>query len=281
METLSRLRDLARSVPILRILGGTALGFSRHRAGHMAASLSFQTLVSMVPVLLFLVGMMRRLIPGESEQDLYAFMSGYLVPEVATRVTDEISYIVRSFNFAAMGWIGAVGTFLATFMLVLNLKACLNALGFKSSRSGFFRRIGWVTLVVMILPPLSWFIVSESRVFFSLPSFLTILRPYVSTMGVLFLVYRFLPDRGPSTASSLIAASVVSLFLEFMKLGLSYYVKQFSGLYELIYGTLMFLPLALAWLYLSWCLMLLGANMAWCIDEVTGRRKPTHLPLPA
>lgn len=280
MEAFRRLGAHLVSIGIVRILVDTLRRFRRSRAGSMAASLSFQTLVSIVPVLLFLVGILRRFLPGDPEEGLYQFMNEYLVPEVATRVVDELLYIIENFNFAAMGWIGAVGTFLATFMLVLNLKARLNDLGFRSSRSGFFKRIGWVTLVVLLLPPLSWLVLSEGRVLLNLPSILALLRPYGLTVGLLFLIYKLLPDRGPSLASSLIASCVVGLFLEMEKLGLAIYVKQFSGFYELIYGTLMFLPLVLAWLYLSWLLILLGAILALTIDEVTGRRRPTRLPPP-
>lgn len=278
MEALKRLVAWLTGLGVVRVLLGTLQRFKRLRAPHMASSLSFQTLVSTVPVLLFLVGILKRFLPGDPEPGLYDFMNEYLVPEVAARVTDELLYIIENFNFAALGWIGAVGTFLATFMLVLNLKACLNDLGFKSSRSGFFKRIGWVTLVVLLLPPLSWLLVSESRVFFQLPSVLAVLRPYLSTVGVLFLVYKFLPDRGPSTAASLISSALVGLMLELEKIGLALYVKQFQGFYELIYGTLMFLPLLLAWLYLSWVLVFLGATLAWNVDEVTGRRRPTRVP---
>jgi membrane protein len=107
---------------------------------------------------------------------------------------------------------------------------------------------------------------------------MTMLRPYLSTAAVIFLAYRFLPDRGPSTASSLLSAALVALALEMEKVGLAHYIKQFQGFYEVVYGTLMFIPLMLAWLYLSWCLLLLGATLAATIDDVLGRRKPTILP---
>jgi membrane protein len=278
MEPFDRLGRLVLSFSPLQVLVRTFQRFNRLRAGQMASSLSFQTIVSIVPALIFLVGILRRFLPGGSEQDLHDFMNSYLVPEVALRVTDEILFLIGNINFAALGWIGAIGTFFTTFMLVLNLKGCLNNLGFKSSRSGFFKRLGWVALVVVLLPPLSWLVLNEGRVFISLPSFLTVLRPYVSTVAVIFLIYKLLPDRGPSTAASLIAASMVGLLLELEKLGLALYVKQFQGVYELIYGTLMFLPLMMAWLYLSWVLILMGATMAWSIDEVTGRRRETAVP---
>jgi membrane protein len=135
-----------------------------------------------------------------------------------------------------------------------------------------------VTLVVALIPPLGYLIAAEGRVYVSLPTFMTLLRPYVSTVGVIFLAYRLLPDRGPTTQASLLSASLIGILLELEKLGLAYYIKQVHGVYELIYGTLMFLPLLLAWLYLSWCLLLLGASLAASIDDVTGRRKPTALP---
>ncbi len=280
MRALAPLVRRLIALPLVRILAGAFKRFHVCRAGHMASSLSFQTLASIVPVLLFIVGILRSLLPGEPGRDLHSFMSSYLVPEVAIHVTDMLLEVIENFNFAALGWIGGIGTFLATYMLVLNLKSCLNDLGFKSSRSGFFKRLGWVTLVVVLIPPLGWLIAAEGRVYVSLPSFMAVLRPYVSTVGVIFLAYRLLPDRGPTTQASLLSASLIGLLLELEKVGLAYYIKQVQGVYELIYGTLMFLPLMLAWLYLSWCLLLFGATLAAAIDETTGRRKPTALPPP-
>jgi membrane protein len=278
MRALAPLARRCAAIKPVRIVVQTFKMFHDTRAGHMASSLSFQTLVSTVPVLLFMVGILKRFLPGDPGRDLHAFMSTYLVPEVAMHVTDTLMDLIEGFNFAALGWIGAVGTFLATYMLILNLKSCLNDLGFKSSRSGFFKRLGWVTLVVVLVPPLGWLIASESRFLVDLPSFMTMLRPYLSTAAVIFLAYRFLPDRGPSSASSMLSAALVALLLEMEKVGLAYYIKQFKGIYEVVYGTLMFIPLMLAWLYLSWCLLLLGAALAASIDDVLGRRKPTILP---
>lgn len=278
MRALAPLARAFLALAPVRIVVGAFRRFHLSRAVHMAASMSFQTLVSIVPALLFVVGILRSLLPGEPGRDLHGFMSTYLVPDVAIHVTDVLIEFIENFNFAALGWIGGIGTFLATYMLVLNLKSCLNDLGFKSSRSGFFKRLGWVTLVVVLIPPLGWLIAAEGRVFVSLPSFMAVLRPYVSTVGVIFLAYRLLPDRGPTTQASLLSAALVGLLLELEKVGLAYYIKQVHGVYELIYGTLMFLPLLLAWLYLSWCLLLFGASLAASIDEVTGRRKPTALP---
>jgi membrane protein len=130
------------------------------------------------------------------------------------------------------------------------------------------------------VPPLAWLVASEGRVFFRLPSFMSVMRPYLSTAGVLFLVYKLLPDRGPSFRASLLSAALVGVLLELEKLGLAYYVKQFQGVYEVIYGTLMFLPMLLAWLYLSWCLVLFGATLAAAADEATGHRKHTLVPPP-
>jgi len=246
----------------------------------MASSLSFQTMVSVVPVLLFLIGILEHFIPLEPEKQLETFLSVYLLPEMAENVTDEILRIILGVNFAALGWIGAVGIFLATFMLVHNLKNNLDELGFRSSQSGFLRRMGWVTLVVLFIPPLSWLVVSEGRLFFSLPSILTLLRPFVSTLAVLFLAYRFLPDRGPTTAAALLSAALVALLLELEKIGLAFYVKRFEGVYEVVWGTLTFVPLVLAWLYVSWCVLLFGAALAWAFDDVLGRRQPTRIPQP-
>ena len=278
MRPLARIHSFITGLVPVRIALESVRRFHKSRAAHMASSLSFQTLVSTVPVLLFLVGILRWFIPGDPARQIHDFMHDYLVPEVAAQVTDFLLDLIENVNFAALGWIGAVGTFLATYMLILNLKGCLNDLGFRSRRSGVFKRLGWVTIVVILVVPLTWLIAIEGRVFYQLPSFMAVARPYVTTVGVLFLVYKLLPDRGPSTRASLLSASLIGLLLELEKIGLAYYVRQVEGVYEVIYGTLMFLPLLLGWLYLSWSLLLFGGTLALAADEVTGRRQHTVIP---
>jgi membrane protein len=263
---------------LVRIVGSAARAFSGNNGPQLASSLSFQTLLSTVPALLFVVGILRYVLPGDSEKRLLDMMGGALVPSVARRVTDELMRMVDNFTIAALGWIGAVATVAAAFMLVLNLKSALDAMGFRSSRTGTLKRLGWVALVVILLPPLLWFVVTQGWGFLQLPGFLKVLRPFLSTTLVIFLVYRFLPDRGPTTASALASASMVALVLEIEKLGMTFYARQFSTTWEVIYGTLGFLPILLVSLYVTWSILLIGAGVAWAIDDVLDRRRTTELP---
>ncbi len=262
----------------LGVVRAAAVLYMERRAGHMAASLSFQTLVAFVPVSLFSVSLLRHLLPEDADAAVEEFLSTYLAPEIAERVTAGTIEIVRSANLAALGWVGALGMYLAGFLIIRNLKYCLNDLGFRSSKSRFWKRMGWVALVAFLVPLVGVIVAREAWVFARLPSVLSTLRPYVSTVMVVFLVYRFLPDRGPSTPSSLIASSIVGLLLEVEKIRVSYFLSPNKEVYAAIYGTLFFLPVLLGWLFLSWSLVLVGAGLAGALDDAKGLRGESRPP---
>ena len=53
---------------------------------------------------------------------------------------------------------------------------------------------------------------------------------------------------------------------------------RFRNVRRTLLRWLVFLPLLMAWLYLSWCCILFGAALAGAADDVTGHRKPTVIP---
>ncbi len=73
---------------------------------------------------------------------------------------------------------------------------------------------------------------------------------------------KLLPRTNVSWASALIGALVTALMLEGLKFGFVRFAAQIVQGYGGVYGPLGLVPLVLVWIYSSWVLVLLGAEIA-------------------
>jgi membrane protein len=81
---------------------------------------------------------------------------------------------------------------------------------------------------------------------------------FAETLAFLFL-YAAVPNRRVPIRHAALGALLAAIAFEIAKRGFTWYVKSFPT-YEAIYGALAALPLFLVWLYLSWTIILVGAE---------------------
>jgi membrane protein len=85
--------------------------------------------------------------------------------------------------------------------------------------------------------------------------------PYVIIILTLTLLYRFVPNTTVSLRSAAVGGIVAGLSWQAAHWG--YFHFQFGVVRNnAIYGALAFLPFLLAWIYLSWTIVLLGLELA-------------------
>ena len=87
------------------------------------------------------------------------------------------------------------------------------------------------------------------------------LIPYAFNVLALLVVYTVMPNRRPDFRSLLIAAVAAGVVWQFVQI--AYVQLQFGvARANLIYGALAQLPVTLLWLYVSWTIILAGAELA-------------------
>jgi membrane protein len=88
---------------------------------------------------------------------------------------------------------------------------------------------------------------------------------------VIFVIYKFIPEKKIYTKAALIAASIIALLWEIFKRGFAYYVAHFSVIGvvfdQLIKGTLTSIIFFLLWITFSLILLLFGAELANVLNE--------------
>lgn len=108
---------------------------------------------------------------------------------------------------------------------------------------------------------------------------------YLSTVmistAIFLLIYMVVPNTRVKVGPALVGALAAAIAWEAGKWGFTQYLRFTSG-YARLYGSIALIPLFLIWVYLTWCVVLMGLNIAYYLQH--GRyqtvAQPTEVPAP-
>lgn len=238
----------------------------------LAASLTFTTVLSIVPLLAVVLSLFTAFPLFKQFSDaLQAFLSNSLMPP---SVSDNIMSYLNEFAAQASKLTAIGGGFLVltVVFLIMSVESALNIIW----RVGRQRRVTHRLLVywaVITLGPVltgaslyaTAFLARESLGLLAhMPVLLEIaLKLLPLLIGALAFAALFIvvPNTRVNRGDALVGGLISALILEAMKFGFAYYVAQFST-YTMIYGAFAALPVFLIWIYLCWLGILLGALTA-------------------
>jgi len=96
-------------------------------------------------------------------------------------------------------------------------------------------------------------------------SWLLGMMPFISTCLALALIYVLVPNCRVPFRHAVLSAAFAAMLFEIAKAGFAWYVAA-GPVYTTIYGALATIPLFLVWIYLSWAIVLLGAEVNYCLS---------------
>ncbi len=265
---------------IRRIISQMVRGFTEDRLFQNASSLSFYTLLSIVPIFAILFGIAQGFgLDLLLEREILAGFANN--QEIAEKLIVFSRTLLEQSHRGLIAGIGVI-TLLWTFIGMMgNFERALNDIWHVAESRSFFRRISDFISIAFLCP--FYFILSSSLMLYlntelnqittSYP-FLSEIGPYIKFLirllpiGFSFLVFSFLYYYIPNTKVPLKA----SLTAGFVAGAVFYlvqwiYIKFQIGLatYSTIYGSFAALPLFLIWLQTSWLILLSGAELSYRI----------------
>jgi len=255
------------------IIAHTVRRFSRDGGFIMSGSLTYTTLLALVPLLtvtfaIFTAFPAYRRMRQQAESLLFQT----LVPQVGDQVHTYASTFMA--NAGALTGFGAIGLFVTSILLFFSIETAFNRIWRQAEPRPFVTRLLSFWAVLTMTPLLMGAslsvgagIVAQARAA-GAPG-LTMAWT-LATFGVEVLAYSLMylaiPNRDVALRDALAGGTVAALLTELSKAGFVFYVTLFPT-YASIYGALSVVPIFLFWLYTVWSVVLFGAELTATLPE--------------
>ena len=227
-----------------------------------AAALTYATILSLVPVATISFSILGRF--ELSETDIRTFLLKYFLPEssLVPIIESNIEKFIK--NTATLSIISIIALLIISLALLGMVEAIFNHIWQSQKRRSFFNK--FVTFwAILTLTPLLFGISLGFIAKIEYLSFSPILVSFLLSSFGLFFLYRLFPYAKVSFRAALVGSVMGSILFETCKWGFKYYITYYAS-FDKIYGTLAAIPISLVWIYWSWVIVLLGAEITFICD---------------
>jgi membrane protein len=266
-KLLSRLYELVRMV---------ALRFYDDRGLQVAASLTFTTLLSLVPLITVALTLMSAFPVLESfAHVIQDWVFDNLMPDSADVIEQYAAQFVD--NAANLTVVGLVFLAVTAVSLLMTIDDAFNDIWRVRYPRPLLRRVLVYAALIGAGPLLVGASLSLSSWLMGAAAGWTSGIPYASvtliklsaialTAIALALLYYAMPHRPVALRDALTGGVLAGMVFELTKHGFGFYITQFPT-YKLVYGAFAAVPVFLLWLYVSWLVVLLGAVVVAALPE--------------
>jgi len=273
----------------LGFLRFVAQRFQDDRCPQVAASLTFTTLLALVPLITVTVAVFAAFpVFSDLIVQLKIFMLSNMVPEVAGKIITV--YMTQFSNKAAkLTLLGIVGLTVTTLLLMNTIDHTFNSIWRVRKPRAFWQRLFTYWTMLTIGPVIlgaslsaTYYLVRLSLGYVQqiplLGEFGLKLVP-IALMSIAFtMLYYTVPNRYVPLRHALGGGIFAGLAFELMKRVFALYIANFPT-YTLVYGAFAAFPIFLLWVYFSWLVVLLGAVIAAALSHWrAGTWQKTRLP---
>lgn len=276
------------------VLGGSSLAryalsrFSEDRCLVLAASLSYTTLLAIVPLLALVLGILTGF-PAFEEMHgrVQSFVLQNLVPQAGQVVTAALASFVENAGKATGA--GILGLVFTSIMLLSTINATFTQIWRVERERPFLLRVLVYWTIISLGPILFGTALSISSTLLSGMPDDRIARdlvgwglPLAIEIVAFSLIYAITPNRPVRWRHALAGGLIAALLFELLKLGYGVFLREFAN-FQSIYGALAAIPISLVWMYLCWAVTLLGAEVAAALPEwqsANALKEPERGPRP-
>lgn len=264
--------ETLRNWPWFDTLRTLRLRFREDRLGLTAGSLTFTTLIAIVPLLTVMLALFTAFPMFSNFQDaLQKYFLQSLVPDnIAKPVMGALTQFASKAH--KVGSVGLVVLVISALALMLTIDRTLNAIWRVRKPRPIAQRVlvYWAAitlgpLVLGVSLSLTSYAISASRgLVGAMPGGVRLVLDvveFVLLAATLAGLYHYVPNTHVRWRHAIAGGVFVSVGMELAKRVLGWYVGS-VGSYSTVYGAFATVPIFLLWLYTAWVIVLLGAVMA-------------------
>ncbi|WP_049256517.1 YihY family inner membrane protein [Neisseria bacilliformis] len=263
---LPRLRQALRRSRTLGFAAFLCRRFDALEVPQVAASLTFTTLLALVPVLTVALYVLSAFpMYDRLAAAVLHFIDSNLVPQGAGAVRGYLATFQS--NAANLTAIGLAFLALTSLLLIRTIDHTFNRIWQVQNLRPLWMQflVYWLLLAFAPLAVgaglAAWEILIKDNILSAQNPLSEALRTLAAAAGgtlALFLLYRLVPNRHVPARHALTGAAATAVLLEMLRRGFAWYIGTFNS-YTLIYGAFAAIPVFLLWLNLVWTLLLTGA----------------------
>jgi len=278
LDTGSLNKFKAWLVYLLKLIYATVKGFTENELTLRAMSLVYTTLLSIVPLLAFSVSILKAF--GVVDNQLEPFLINFMEPlgEKGVEITGQIIGFIENINFGVLGIIGLVMLIYTSISLIMKIEDSLNHIWKVRKGRSLVRRFSDYITILLIGPVLMFAAIGLTASFESnaiVQKVLAIqplgtlvllsakLIPYLFVFLVFTFIYAVIPNTKVKIKSAFIGGAIAGIAWQTTGWVFAFSVAK-STKYAAIYSSLAVLILFMIWLYINWLILLIGAQIAYC-----------------
>ncbi len=268
---------LSRARWFIRVIGSAASRFYWDNGFSRAAALAYTTLFALVPVVALSFSVMTKVFRVD-EAYLRRMLETILPPlqqahmvELQTKILDNLLEFIQ--NVGSLDTVNLLLLVLTGIALLNTIESALNAIWRVASNLSWLAKVTnfWAVITLgplLVTASMIWTARLMQNVEAHGPIGLSAMRLFDLSISIVvtWLAFSFLFMKLPSTRvrfrHAALGAAVSALLFEVAKAGFAYYLTV-SQTYSTLYGVLAALPLFLFWLYVTWVVVLYGAEISY------------------
>lgn len=258
-------------------------GFVRDRLLLQASALTYVTALAVVPLLAVVVSIASAFL---GEQNLAKLAVDQLLAQIPA-ARDQLLRVVEGVDFRGLGPAGAGFLLVTTVLAVRHAETALSEIwGVRRGRS-WVRRFTDYLAVIVVAPFLTTVAFSMATALqsdplvqrlLSYPHFAQLYQlglrwaPLVVYCIAFAFLYWFLPNTTVRVSSALVGGAVAAVLFAMAQVWFVAFVVG-SARYSAVFGGFAALPLLLLWIYFSWAVVLLGAEVSFAHQNLARYRR--------
>ncbi len=243
-----------------------------------AASLSFYTIFTIIPLLLIVMSLVTAL---PSFNEIYLKLQEYIFSNLMPVNSELVMRQINGFleNSSKLGVIGTITVIIASLLFFQNFEYIANRI-FKAKKRSLWESITTYWTLITLTPiamGASFYITAKLAAMIANNEYtsginILPLIPYLITWGLFFVIFQISANTRIDPRASAISSLITSIVFNIAKNLFVFYVVMNKS-YTTMYGSFAILIFFFFWIYISWIVFIYGLKLCYILNEVYKKRR--------